>query len=58
VNVSSLARQPIDFDDVMLTRGYTGGRAYAQSKLAQIMFTFNLARIRSRDTYGELLASG
>jgi hypothetical protein len=35
---SSLAQQPIDFDDVMLTRGYTGGRAYAQSKLAQIMF--------------------
>jgi NAD(P)-dependent dehydrogenase (short-subunit alcohol dehydrogenase family) len=44
VNVSSLAQQPIDFDDVMLTRGYTGGRAYAQSKLAQIMFTFDLAR--------------
>jgi NAD(P)-dependent dehydrogenase (short-subunit alcohol dehydrogenase family) len=43
VNVSSLAQQPIDFDDVMLTRGYTGGRAYAQSKLAQIMFTFDLA---------------
>ena len=44
VNVSSLAQQPIDFDDVMLTRGYTGGRAYAQSKLAQIMLTFDLAR--------------
>jgi NAD(P)-dependent dehydrogenase (short-subunit alcohol dehydrogenase family) len=28
----------------MLTRGYSGGRAYAQSKLAQIMFTFDLAR--------------
>ena len=44
VNVSSLAQQPIDFDDVMLTSGYTGGRAYAQSKLAQIMLTFDLAR--------------
>jgi NAD(P)-dependent dehydrogenase (short-subunit alcohol dehydrogenase family) len=44
VNVSSLGQHPIDFDDVMLTRGYTGGRAYAQSKLAQIMFTFDLAR--------------
>ena len=44
VNVSSLSQHPIDFDDVMLTRGYTGGRAYAQSKLAQIMFTFDLAR--------------
>ena len=25
VNVSSLGQHPIDFDDVMLTRGYTGG---------------------------------
>jgi NAD(P)-dependent dehydrogenase (short-subunit alcohol dehydrogenase family) len=44
VNVSSLGQHPIDFDDVMLTHGYTGGRAYTQSKLAQIMFTFDLAR--------------
>ena len=26
----------------MLTRGYSGGRAYCQSKLAQIMFTIDL----------------
>jgi NAD(P)-dependent dehydrogenase (short-subunit alcohol dehydrogenase family) len=44
VNVSSLGQHPIDFHDVMLTRGYSGSRAYAQSKLAQIMFTFDLAR--------------
>jgi NAD(P)-dependent dehydrogenase (short-subunit alcohol dehydrogenase family) len=44
VNVSSLAQHAIDFEDLMLNRGYTGGRAYAQSKLAQIMFTFDLAR--------------
>jgi len=44
VNVSSLGQHPIDFDDVMLARGYSGTRAYAQSKLAQIMFTFDLAR--------------
>lgn len=43
VNVSSLAQQPIDFDDVMLERGYSGGRAYAQSKLAQVLFTQDLA---------------
>jgi NAD(P)-dependent dehydrogenase (short-subunit alcohol dehydrogenase family) len=43
VNVSSAGQQAIDFDDVMLTRGYSGGRAYRQSKLAQIMFTFDLA---------------
>jgi NAD(P)-dependent dehydrogenase (short-subunit alcohol dehydrogenase family) len=43
VNVSSLAQTPIDFDDVMLERNFGGGRAYAQSKLAQVMFTFDLA---------------
>ena len=44
VNVSSLGQQPIDFADVMLERGYDGGRAYRQSKLAQILFTFDLAQ--------------
>lgn len=44
VNVASLGQHPIDFDDVMITKGYSGGRAYAQSKLAQIMFTIDLAR--------------
>jgi NAD(P)-dependent dehydrogenase (short-subunit alcohol dehydrogenase family) len=43
VNVSSAGQQPIDFGDVMLTRGYSGTRAYCQSKLAQIMFTMDLA---------------
>lgn len=43
VNVSSVGQQPIDFSDVMLTRGYSGVRAYCQSKLAQIMFTVDLA---------------
>ena len=43
VNVASLGQHPIDFDDVMITRGYNGGRAYSQSKLAQIMFTIDLA---------------
>lgn len=44
VNVSSLGQQAIDFDDVMFTRGYDGGRAYRQSKLAQILFTIDLAQ--------------
>jgi NAD(P)-dependent dehydrogenase (short-subunit alcohol dehydrogenase family) len=44
VNVASLGQHPIDFDDVMLTKNYSGSRAYAQSKLAQIMFTIDLAR--------------
>ncbi len=43
VNVSSAGQAPIDFDDVMLERGYSGVQAYCQSKLAQIMFTFDLA---------------
>jgi NAD(P)-dependent dehydrogenase (short-subunit alcohol dehydrogenase family) len=43
VNVSSGAQQPIDFDDVMIEKNFSGGRAYAQSKLAQIMFTIDLA---------------
>ena len=43
VNVASLGQAPIDFDDVMIARGYTGARAYSQSKLAQIMFTMDFA---------------
>lgn len=43
VNVASLGQHPIDFDDVMITKGYTGSRAYAQSKLSQIMFTIDFA---------------
>ena len=43
VQVSSAGQAPIDFDDVMLTRVYSSGQAYCQSKLAQIMFTFDLA---------------
>ncbi|MGI8712556.1 MAG: SDR family NAD(P)-dependent oxidoreductase [Solirubrobacteraceae bacterium] len=43
VNVASLAQQPLDFDDLMLEHDYQGGRAYAQSKLAQIMSGFELA---------------
>lgn len=43
VNVASAGQQPMDFGDVMLTRGYSGTRAYCQSKLAQIMFTIDLA---------------
>jgi NAD(P)-dependent dehydrogenase (short-subunit alcohol dehydrogenase family) len=50
VNVSSAGQAPIDFDDVMLERGYDGVQAYCQSKLAQVMLTFDLA--------DELTASG
>ena len=43
VNVSSAGQHKLDFDDLMLERGYSGWRAYCQSKLAQILFTFDLA---------------
>jgi NAD(P)-dependent dehydrogenase (short-subunit alcohol dehydrogenase family) len=43
VNVSSAGQAAIDFDDVMLERHYNGVQAYCQSKLAQIMFTLDLA---------------
>jgi NAD(P)-dependent dehydrogenase (short-subunit alcohol dehydrogenase family) len=43
VNVASAGQSPVNFRDVMLKRGYKGMSAYTQSKLAQIMFTFELA---------------
>jgi NAD(P)-dependent dehydrogenase (short-subunit alcohol dehydrogenase family) len=43
VNVSSAGQTPIDFDDVMLEDSYSGFQAYSQSKLALVMFTFDLA---------------
>ncbi len=43
ISVSSLAQTPVNFDDVMMTRDFNPGRAYAQSKLAQVLFTVELA---------------
>jgi NAD(P)-dependent dehydrogenase (short-subunit alcohol dehydrogenase family) len=50
VNVGSAGQAPIQFDDLMLERRYDGVQAYCQSKLALVMFTFDLA--------DELRASG
>jgi NAD(P)-dependent dehydrogenase (short-subunit alcohol dehydrogenase family) len=46
VNVASDAHRPgwIQFDDINLENGYGGWKAYAQSKLANILFTYELAR--------------
>jgi NAD(P)-dependent dehydrogenase (short-subunit alcohol dehydrogenase family) len=44
VNVASAAQRPMDFDDPMMDEGYSHGRAYGQSKLAQITFTMDLAQ--------------
>ena len=38
------AQGRIDFDDLQGHRSYSGGRAYSQSKLANVMFTYELAR--------------
>jgi len=46
VNVSSVAhgRGAIDFDDLNMERGFGGYRAYATSKLMNVVFSFDLAR--------------
>ncbi|HLL01009.1 MAG TPA: SDR family oxidoreductase [Myxococcaceae bacterium] len=46
VNVSSIAhnRGRMNFEDLQLARGYNGYGAYAQSKLANVLFTFELAQ--------------
>ncbi len=50
VNVSSIGQAPLDFDDPGYERGYDAYTAYARSKLAQVMFTLDLAeRVSDRD---------
>ena len=46
VEVSSIAHYNghIDFDDLQGEKGYGGWRAYSQAKLAQVLFTYELAR--------------
>ena len=53
VNVASIGQAPVNFNDVMLEHGYNMALAYAQSKLALIAFTFELAeRLRSEGATG------
>lgn len=49
INVSSAGQVPLDFGDVMLERHYDPLDAYRQSKLAQVMFTFDLAETLKED---------
>jgi NAD(P)-dependent dehydrogenase (short-subunit alcohol dehydrogenase family) len=46
VNVSSGEQRnaTIDFDDLQGEKGYRGAKAYSQSKLAAVLFTYELAR--------------
>jgi retinol dehydrogenase-14 len=41
-NVQAIGR--IDFDDLQGEQSYSGARAYSQSKLANVLFTYELAR--------------
>jgi NAD(P)-dependent dehydrogenase (short-subunit alcohol dehydrogenase family) len=43
VNVASAGQAPIDFADLMLRKDWERGRSYRQSKLAQIMMSFDMA---------------
>ena len=44
VSSGAHARGRLDFDDLQGERAYSGQRAYSQSKLANVMFTYELAR--------------
>jgi NAD(P)-dependent dehydrogenase (short-subunit alcohol dehydrogenase family) len=43
LHVASVGQEALDFDDLMLEDAYNPLRAYRQSKLALVMFTFDLA---------------
>lgn len=44
VNITSSGQSPIQFDDLQGERQYRGFQAYTQSKTANVMFTYELAR--------------
>lgn len=50
INVASVGQEPLDFDNLMLEKGYDGFWAYKQSKTALVMYTFDLAeRLREKN---------
>jgi retinol dehydrogenase 14 len=49
----------LDFDDLQGMRSYSGGRAYSQSKLANVLFTYQLAgRLRGSAVTANVLHPG
>jgi NAD(P)-dependent dehydrogenase (short-subunit alcohol dehydrogenase family) len=44
VSSNAQAQGRIDFDDLQGMRSYSGARAYSQSKLANVLFSYELAR--------------
>jgi NAD(P)-dependent dehydrogenase (short-subunit alcohol dehydrogenase family) len=59
VQLSSLAHRQgkIHFGDLQLERGYTPWKAYTQSKLAMLIFAFELQRRSDADEWGWLSAA-
>ncbi|MGH2647461.1 MAG: SDR family NAD(P)-dependent oxidoreductase, partial [Ginsengibacter sp.] len=49
VNVSSAGQSPVNFNDIMFEKNFDGVTAYTQSKLALVMFTFDLAEQLKND---------
>src|SRR5688572_5932533 len=49
VSSNAQAQGRLDFDDLQGEKAYSGARAYSQSKLANVMFSYELAR-RLQDT--------
>ena len=49
VNVSSIGQSPLNFDDLQLEKRYQSFDAYCKSKLAQILYGFDLAE-KLKDT--------
>jgi NAD(P)-dependent dehydrogenase (short-subunit alcohol dehydrogenase family) len=43
INIASIAQSPLDFDDLQLERPGRAAQGYGHSKLAQILFTIDLA---------------
>ena len=63
INVSSenhrSARNGLDFDDLHMTSGYSAGKAYAASKMANVLFTVELdRRLRDRGVVARALHPG
>ena len=49
VNVASAAQEAIDFDDLMMENDYGAMQAYSRSKLALVLFTFELSHRLQND---------
>lgn len=61
ITVSSSAHRfgRIHFDDLMLEKGYTAFKAYSQAKLANVLFTYELAhRLRGTEVAANCLDPG